>query len=103
MVIYEINLSVDRDVAEEFTKWLETEHLGEMSENEGFFESKVFYRKPQEEGLDDKKALLTVHYSVHSRKDLERYFEDHAEVLRSKATDLFGDKFTADRRILYKD
>lgn len=101
MVIYEVNLSIQAEYADRFTKWLKDEHLSEMMSHEDFYELKLFYRKPEEENVDLGKTLLTIHYLVHSRKDLEQYLQKNAEQMRQKAADLFDGHFEVRRRILY--
>jgi Zn-finger nucleic acid-binding protein len=103
MVIYEVNLTINPEISGEFLDWLNNEHLSEMMSHEGFYQQKVFYRKPEEEGLNEEKRLITIHYYVHSRKDLETYLSQHSQKMRQKALDKYGGQFSAERRVLYRD
>ena len=102
MVIYEVNLAINPESTVNFVEWLNNEHINEMMSNDGFYEHKIFYRKPEEEGVKDK-DLLTIHYFVHSRKNLEEYLQNKASEMRQRALDHFKGQFDVNRRILYHD
>lgn len=94
MVIYEVNLTINRAVYSEFTLWLK-EHVNEMLQFPGFIQASIF--KPEEEISDQEK--LTIQYQLESRADLERYFTDFAPRMREEGIKRFSDKFSASRGI----
>lgn len=96
MIIYEVNLDVNRKVADDFARWLET-HIREMLQFEGFVKAH-WYERDQES--DAGTICWTTHYQVDSRKLLEDYFENHASDMRADGVNRFGELFTASRRIL---
>ncbi len=102
MVIYEINLELNPEIKDDFVSWLEDEHIDELLAQDGFYKAETFYRKTSEENGTNK-DLLTIHYSVNSRKNLEDYFANESEKIRGKALEKFEGKFKIDRRILYRD
>ena len=95
MVIYEVNLYVDGDAAEEMAVWMK-DHIREMLAFDGF-EGATWYFLDPEEG----RQRWTIHYQVDSWKNLNDYFENHAEAMRRDGLDRFGGHFSADRRVLY--
>ena len=101
MVIYEVNLTVDEDIAASYAGWL-TEHVREMVTFKGFGSAQWFFRLDDEEELPvtDKK-LWTIQYLIDNVDSLNDYLQNHAERVRRESAERFGDKFTAQRRILH--
>ncbi len=96
MVIYEVNLWVDRDVADSYLAWLK-EHIAEMEAFEGFGKASLL----QVENDSEDQVLWSVHYPVATPKDLHRYFEEDAPKMRGDGIRRFEGKFKATRRILH--
>lgn len=96
MLIYEVNLDVDKDIAEAFLEWLTT-HIEEIVTLEGFTGAQLFERD-NEEGTD--KTLWTTHYFLTDRTSYENYLQNHAPAFRQDGLDKFGGKFMASRRVL---
>lgn len=99
-VIYEVNLEIEPEVADEFKIWLHS-HISEMLALPGFVSARGFKRQPDEEGCAGIPLLLTVHYTLESREALEKYFKEHAPRMREDGMKRFGGNFKASRRILY--
>lgn len=104
MLIYEVNLTVDAEVAPELSAWLR-EHIREMLTLDGFEAAAWYVRSDDPDALPDEDALTgprhwTVHYQVESRDHLQAYFDTHAARMRQDGTDRFEGQFSADRRIL---
>ena len=104
MLIYEVNLTVDGDVATRYSSWLR-EHVREMLEFDGF-EAAVWYVRsddgdtvPEPDEPTGDRAW-TVQYQVRDREVLQDYFDKHAEEMREQGAQQFGDRVTAERRIL---
>jgi len=95
MVIYEVNLSIDRDVYPEFKAWL-NDHVKEMLQFSGFVQASIL--KPEEDEISDREKL-TIQYQLESRADLETYFIEYAPKMREEGIKRFKDKFSATRRI----
>ena len=98
MIIYEVNLTVDHAIADEYAAWLDG-HIREMLALPGFASaewlSDVDY--DASEGSDPR---WSIRYRLDSHDDLTRYFEQHAERMRAEGLDRFGTQFKATRRIL---
>ena len=102
-VIYEVNISVDANVFDEFMAWLQP-HMKELLALDGFEKATLFERVATEEGAekDDSKKLLTCHYHVQSREHLQNYFDHHAARLRGDGMKRFEKHFQIERRILHE-
>ncbi len=95
MVIYEVNLDIDKDVAAAFADWLKP-HIDEMLEIDGFFRAQWF----EVEADAEDRVSWSVRYDVYTRDDLQRYFDHHAARMRGDGLRRFEGRFRATRRIL---
>ena len=98
-VIYEVNLRVDRDIAQEYAAWLKS-HMEEMLEFDGFESATWFEREPEMEGAQGDRELWTIHYRVSTRAHLDRYLIEGAARMRGDGLERFDGRFEATRRVL---
>ena len=91
MILYEINLKIDKNSSKHFMEWL-PDHVQRVLKAKGFIEASIF----QEEKED---VQITVFYKVKSKKDLESYFEGYAKEMRQEGLDKFPNQFTASRKV----
>lgn len=96
MPIYEVNLFVDNDIAEEMAVWLRR-HMREMLDFEGFEEARWYQLEPE-----GGKQRWVCHYHVEKMQQLQEYFDHHAAAMREDGLKRFGSGFKANRRILYE-
>lgn len=96
MVIYEVNISVNNDVFQEYYDWL-IPHIKEMLNFPGFSSCEVGLVENESE---DYKNHLRISYKIDSYDNLQVYLTQHAERLRSDGLERFGDQFSATRRII---
>lgn len=94
MIVYEVTVEADPDIALEYRAWL-GRHVLEMLALPGFQSAEI----SSLEGSGDWPAWC-VHYRLTDRAALERYFAEHAARLRADGVQRFGDRFRAQRRIL---
>ena len=95
MIIYEVTLSVHNSIYEDYIKWLK-KHITKMLTFRGFHKHQLY--KISSKNLNETK--LCVHYHINSLEDLESYFDKYAEGMKTDGIKLFGDNFSASRRIL---
>lgn len=93
--IYEVTLSIDREIVEAFDIWL-ADHVGEMLELPGFLKAETF----ELEDDDEERARRVTHYYLESEEDLEQYLAGPANEMRQSGIDRFVDQFEASRRVL---
>jgi hypothetical protein len=94
-VIYEVNLEADADIAGPFDTWLR-DHIADMLQFEGFRSAEI---------LDDPSAPAgrirrIVHYRLRNQAALDDYLVNHAPQMRMQGVARFGDRFSAERRVL---
>ena len=93
--IYEVTLSVDRDIADEFDAWL-VEHVQEMLDIPGFLKAETF----EIEDDDESRVRRVTHYYLANEENLEEYLAGPANAMRQSGIDRFADRFAASRRVL---
>lgn len=98
-VIYEVNLRVDRDIAQAYAAWLKP-HIAQMLEFEGFESATWLERESEMEGDQGARELWTIQYRVRTRADLERYLVEGAAKMRGDGLERFSGRFEATRRVL---
>ena len=96
--IYEVTLSVDREIVEAFDAWL-ADHVQEMLAIPGFLKAETFELEDDEEG----RARRVTHYYLASEEDLEEYLAGPANAMRRSGIDRFADRFQASRRVLRRN
>ena len=99
MILYEVNLTVDPDVADEYAAWLRP-HITHILEIDGFLGAEWLERDTASDGSDADKIRWTLHYRLRNRAALKAYQRDHAPALIREGLDKFGEHLTATRRVL---
>lgn len=94
MILYEVRVAVDNEIAEAYRVWLET-HIREILTLPGFDFAELL-REP----VNDKREGFVVHYWLKNRSALELYLRDHAPRLRQDGVSRFGSRFSVERRVL---
>lgn len=96
MIIYEVNLSVDNEIIEEYTNWLK-QHISQMLLFKGFCKAEL----AKEILIDDNNSQhkITVRYYLESMQDLTEYLNQHAAQMREEGIKLFGKRYSAVRRV----
>lgn len=94
--VYEVSLSIDREVAEAFDEWLAA-HVRELMELPGFVRA-VTYSAEDE---DPERVRRVTQYFLEDDEALEAYLSGPADVMRQQALERFPDRFTASRRVLH--
>lgn len=95
MIVYEVNLEVDADLAGQFAAWLRR-HIADMLCQDGFMDASCLMVDEPPAG----KVLFCVHYRLRDRAALEHYLETGAAAMRQAGIDRFGEHMRAWRRIM---
>lgn len=97
MIVYEVNLFVQRAIETEYRAWLD-EHVREILALPGFESAEVFERR--EPATDEGEFVLCTQYRLRDAAALAHYLREHAPRLRAEGIARFGDGFRAERRVL---
>lgn len=98
MILYEVNLTLDHDIAPEYELWLDG-HIRDILALPGFLNARVFRADPPEGGVTGR-VYYVIQYHLRTRADLESYFSLHAARFRQDCRDRFEGRFSAWRRIM---
>jgi hypothetical protein len=94
-VLYEVNLEADAAIEAPFDTWLR-DHVADMLQLDGFLAAEVLVDAAPPAG----RVRRSVQYRLRDQAALDRYLREHAAAMRQRGIALFGDRFTADRRVL---
>ena len=97
MLVYEVNLAVDAEVAAPFADWLPG-HVAELLALPGFLSAEIL--RVEEPAPPAGEVALSVCYRLRDRAALDAYLRDHADRLRGDGLARFGGRFRASRRVL---
>lgn len=96
MIIYNVTVSIDHEVQEEWLQWMKQVHIPEVM-NTGLFVDNRILRVLN---VDDTGATFSIQYSLRSMEDYERYSSEFASALQAAHTERYKDKFVAFRTLL---
>lgn len=97
MIIYEVRLDVDPEIADSFRDWLGA-HVREILTLPGFTGANI-YSEQRVAG----RVGWCVHYRLRDPKALEDYLSEHAPRLRAEGLARFPGRFVGERRALVLD
>jgi len=97
MIIYNVTVKVDKDVAAEWTDWMKAEHIPDLM-NTGLF---IDYRLCRLLDQDEMEGITyTVQYFADNLEHYNTYIAEHSGKMRDKAFKRFGNKFIAFRTVM---
>ena len=97
MIIYNVTIKVDWAIHDAWVAWMQQEHMPEVIAT-GCFTRWQFVRLLN---VDEKEGpTYAAQYFAESNPDYNRYIELHADLLRKKSTDRWGDQFIAFRSLM---
>jgi hypothetical protein len=94
-VIYEVNLEADAAIEAAFDTWLR-DHIADMLQLPGFRAAEILGDRSAPSG----RVRRTVQYRLTDQAALDDYLRLHAPQMRMRGVELFGGRFTAERRVL---
>jgi hypothetical protein len=100
MIIYNVTLSINPELETEILTWLVDEHIPEVM-NTGLFDSQSMY-KVVENHVDRHHNSYAVQYTLSSWDKVDTYVEKHAEGLKDKTKEKYGENLLAFRTFLEK-
>lgn len=95
-VIYEVNLSVQKEIADEYRTWLGS-HVREMLALPGFTGARILEIVEDAGGTE---TTFCTQYELVDQAALDDYLRVHAGRMRADGISRFGDRFRASRRVL---
>ena len=97
MIIYNVTIQVAHSIADKWLTWLKEEHIPEMIATGCFPAARILQLMETDESEG---VTYAIQYEADSKALYNRYIREHAELLRKKATEKWGDKFIAFRSVM---
>lgn len=92
MYIYNVTINIDADIHESWVKWMREVHIPEMLATGKFYKALMTRVMTTE----DTGITYSVQYTTQTKAELQKYYDEDAERLRSKSLHFAG-KFIAFR------
>jgi hypothetical protein len=96
MIIYNVTVSVDQHVHEEWVLWMKNTHIPDVMATGLFLNSRLVRVLAEEEGG----VTYAVQYTTADMATYERYKNEHAPRLQAETLRLYGGRFHAFRTLL---
>lgn len=96
MVVYNVTISLDINVAEDWLTWMRETHVPDVMATGHFRDSKICRVHGEEEGG----ITYAIMYTAISQEDLDTYQEKHSPRLQKEHTEKFQGKFASFRTLL---
>lgn len=96
MVVYNVTVSVDENVADDWLSWMRETHVPDVMATGHFKESRICRVHGEEEGG----FTYAITYVAFSEEELNTYQEKHAPRLQAEHSERFKGKFAAFRTLL---
>lgn len=96
MYIYNVTVSIDKTIAEEWLDWMKTVHVPDVLSTGHFTENKIC----KVLNVDDEGATYSVQYTFETMKDIEAYQKEHGPRLQAEHTKRYEGMYAAFRTLL---
>ncbi len=99
MLLYNVTVSVDQRMADEWLSWMKNEHIPEVMAT-GMFAMHRICKLVQPAPQPDEGITYAIQYYCDSQEQLNRYFAEYAPGLQKAHTLKFGQHTAAFRTVL---
>lgn len=94
-VLYEVNLDADAAIEGPFDTWLR-DHIADVLQFNGFLSAEILGGDMATDG----RIRRIVQYRLRNQDALDSYLREHAPRMRAQGVEKFGERYTAERRVL---
>lgn len=96
MYIYNVTVSIEKSLADEWLNWMKTVHVPDVLKTGHFTENKIC----RVLNVDDEGATFSVQYTFNNMEDIETYQKNHAQRLQAEHSKRYEGKYAAFRTLL---
>ncbi|MGZ3863554.1 MAG: DUF4286 family protein [Bacteroidia bacterium] len=96
MYIYNVTLSVDKNIHDEWLAWMQEVHMPDVMKTGCFIDCRML----KVLNVEDEGVTYSAQYTFLEMSDIEEYRKSHAPRLQKDAMEKFKDKFVAFRTLL---
>ena len=97
MLIYNVTVQVEKEIAAQWLLWLQQEHIPEVL-GTGCFGKHQILKLVDTDETDS--VTYAIQYFSDSMELIEAYLNEHADVLRKKGFERWGNRYVAFRTIM---
>lgn len=97
MIIYNVTVKVQQDIAAEWLDWMKKIHMPELMKTGLFVDYRLCRLLEQDE---TEGPTYTAQYFCDSLEHYNTYISEHAQIMREKGFAQFGNKFIAFRTVM---
>ncbi|XZF13789.1 DUF4286 family protein [Chitinophagaceae bacterium MMS25-I14] len=97
MIIYNVTVKVEAEIAREWVNWMKTDHMPELMST-GLFTDARLCRLLEQDELEA--VTYSAQYTCNSIAEYNTYIGEYAPVMRDKSFRRFGNRFIAFRTIM---
>lgn len=96
MILYNVTVSIDANIHEEWLNWMKTKHIPDVMRTGCFIESRIARVHAEEEGG----MTFAIGYLCPDQESYDRYQSEFAPALQQEHTERYAGKFAAFRTLL---
>lgn len=96
MIIYNVTVNIDEDVASEWLEWMRNVHVPDVMRTGLFIDSRICRVLAEEQGG----LTYAIQYTCQDMETYERYRDEFAPGLQADTARIYGGKFVAFRTLL---
>ena len=97
MVIYNVTVKVETQIASEWLQWIMEEHIPDVMQTNCFFDNKVLRLLEVD---DTEGPTYAIQFYAKSIVDYNRYLEIHATKMREKTREKWGEQLITFRSVM---
>jgi len=97
MIIYNVTIKAENAIANKWLQWMKEEHIHDVI-NTGCFSNATILRLIEVDDTDG--PTYAIQYKAESKADYNRYIQLHADEMRKKVSDKWGNQVVAFRSVL---
>ena len=96
-IIYNVTVKLDAAIVDAWLQWMTDEHIPEILSTRCFYDFRILRLLEVDE---TEGPTYAIQYLAESKADYNRYIEKHAEGMRKKSFDRWGERFIAFRSVM---
>ncbi|GAA4469568.1 DUF4286 family protein [Nemorincola caseinilytica] len=97
MIVYNVTIKVEADVADEWVSWMKDEHIADVLSTGLFTECRLCRLLEQDEAEG---VTFSAQYTCATLAEYNKYIDVHAPAMREKGFKRFGGRFVAFRSVM---
>lgn len=96
MYIYNVTVSIDKELAEDWLNWMKTVHVPDVLQTGHFTENKIC----KVLNVNDEGETFSVQYTFETMEDIQDYQKNHATRLQAEHSKRYEGRYAAFRTLL---